>query len=275
MSSNIDVLCLSKNAELTSFQQELHAQRKKYMKYKLIQDILIKMTNESVLDRSLSEKVKDILIFQDAMESEMFSLLGLKVESVTPSELTFQEQCKLKSAFESYIYDYYQHFKTTYPDLMQANLSLSIHDQLITDLKEKLNLRQEEDLKGLGQISLKLDELIKLRTEELPKILDKKSEEYELKMKIMDAKYKVLHYRLKLSIFTETDKCFEAYKELVAHIEKQKEECRKNIEQLTIQKQKYAVVQSKEYNDILKAYLQYKSLIEEKKALLQKLQNKL
>lgn len=267
--------CNQKDAEESAF-QKLQEARKRYIRNKCLHDILVDMIKGDLLEDNLCEKIKDILNFQDVLEGmsldgDMLFLLGLK-NHVTPSQLSFQEQCKVKSVFEQYVSDYYQNFQNNHADLMQANLSSNIHDRLIKDLKEKLNLKQQEDVERLTETSTNLNEIIKLRTEELSKILTRKLEEYELKMKIMHAKYKVLHYRLKMSIFTEVDKCFEAYQELIQDIQRQQEACRRNIEALNLQKEKYAVVQCKEFDSILETYLQYKCMIQEKKALLEKLQ---
>lgn len=281
MSSDIDESfheCIPDDAQYSGFQQKLQVQRRRYIRNKLLHDMLLEMIREGFLNSNLSQKVKDILIHQDALESislnesDMLSLLGLKREHLTPVGLTFEEQCKLKSAFERYLSQYYHTFQNSHADLLRANLCTNMNDMLIKDLKERLSLKQQEDVENLTQTSLNLDQIIKLRTEELSKIVARKLEEYELKMKIMNAKYKMLYYRLKLSVFTESDKCFEAYQELIRDVRAQQEACQKNIEALALQKEKYTVVQSKEFDSILQAYLQYKTLIHEKKALLEKLQ---
>lgn len=281
MSSDIDESfhdCTPEGAEHSGFQQKLQVQRRRYIRNKLLQDVLMEMIKGGVLNSNLSQKVKDILVHRDVLESisvdtsDVLSLLGLKAEHVTPAGLTFEEQCKLKSAFERYLCQYYQNFQNTHPELMQANLCTNMNDRLIKDLKERLSLKQQEDVEHITQTGVNLDKIFKLRSEELLKIIGRKLEQYELKMKIINAKYKMLYYRLRLSVFTESDKCFEAYQELVRDIRTQQETCQKNIETLTLQKEKYTVVQCKEFDSILGAYLQYKTLIHEKKNLLEKLQ---
>lgn len=283
MSSDIDgtasnIIC--EDVEPLKLQQKLKMQRERYIRNKILRDTLMEMTKTHSIEKRLSDKVKDVLIFQDVLEGMSLKKtsnalsLGLNVEDLTPSELSFQEQCKVRNALEGYLTDYYQNFRNTYPHLIQANLSTDIQDKIAKDLKETLNLKQQEDIKNNARTSRELSEIVRLRTEELPKIIAKKLEQYELKMKITFAKYKVLHYRIKTFIFTETDKCIESYRQLIADIEKQHETCQKNIEDLALLKQKYATVHCKEFDSILETYLQYKSQIYGKQTLLNKLERK-
>lgn len=281
MSSRIDERFQNSNledVEQPKLQQKLQVERKRYMKHKFMHDILTNIIEEDLLDKKLSEKVKDTLIYQDVLEStsldasDMFSVLGLSVNDLIPPELTYQEQCKLKSSFEHYVSNYYRNFQTMHVDLIQANLCTNMYDKLITDLKEHLSMKQQADIQNLTEVSANLEHIIKLRTEELPKIVARKIEEYELKMKITYAKYRVLLYRLKKLVFTEVDKSFEAYQELIRDVQEQMEACRKNIQTFALQKEKYAVVHCKEFDSILEEYLQYKTLIHDKRTLLEKLQ---
>lgn len=262
---------------LLELEEKLKVQRKRYIRNKLLHDLIRKLCGANCLENNLSEKVKDLLIFQDALEVIGFNepsnplLFGLKMEDLTPSELSYKEQCKVNSALEGYFLKFFQNFKTNYSHLIEANLCTNVQNKLAKELKEKLILRQQEDIKDVTETSLDLNEIIRLRTEELPVIISTKLEEYELKVKVTYAKYKVLQYKVKVSVFTEVDKCTDAYKELINDIQKQQEVCRKNIEDLTLLKEKYIAVRCKEFNSILESYLQYKSQVEAKCTLLSKI----
>lgn len=278
MSSNTDETAFvtrSKNAEF----DEVTSQRRRYIRNKFLHDVLIEMTKNELLDSGLYQEVKNILSFQDVLEGLSlkqagFNLLGLNASDLEQPKLSYQQGCKLGSALKEYLSEYYQDFCDKYPDLIQADLCTKVQDKVAKDLKEKLNRKQQEDYKQLTQVGCNLNEIIRLRTVELPKIVADKLQEYELKMKITEAKNTVLNYKMKVSIFTEVEKCPEVYQELIRDIYKQQEDCHKNIEELTLLKEKYATVHSKEFESILQKYLQYKSQIQAKQAMLSQLQKK-
>ncbi|KAJ8928668.1 hypothetical protein NQ314_018762 [Rhamnusium bicolor] len=65
----------------------------------------------------------------------------------------------------------------------------------------------------------------------------------------------------------ETSNSLKAYKQLIKDLKQQQQDCQKEIEDLNELKEKYDQVSCKQYDDILKSYLQYKAAIEKKKLL--------
>lgn len=133
---------------------------------------------------------------------------------------------------------------------------------------QEIQLTYMENLKNVYDL---LQELLHLRFNPVKDLIENKIDEYSMKSKMYSLKSDIFKQKARTDIFNQNAISFGAYEKLFNDIFEQQNECQKQIDDLIELKEKYNIVSCKEYDEILKSYLQYKSALEKKKDLYKQL----
>ncbi|XP_018571059.1 uncharacterized protein LOC108910813 [Anoplophora glabripennis] len=277
--------------EVNDVYEFLNLEKNKYVQYKIISDTLEECVNESSdLDRSLKDKVRDILLGGSATQTlfldeytskESTTLFGIC--GINEQELNYIERHQLQKILELKLDCKYKDIcgefhKITNKDVNTAfetpsSLQMASDDKVLIEYKNKLVSEQEQYVKNLLNLLELLEEISNLRLKKLPQVTEQKIKECQVEQKMNNLKSLLAQEKIRIDIFTETSSSLKAYKELIKDIKEQQKDCEMEIWELKNLKEKYNQVSCKQYNDILKSYLQYKSSIEKKKLLYSHLKN--
>ncbi|CAH0546358.1 unnamed protein product [Brassicogethes aeneus] len=266
--------------EVDDIREVLKSEHNKYLKYKIINDTIQELIGEnSSLDSELKAKAKEILLNSQCSQSVIIdknstdkgchTVFGIGDSSV---ELTYFERDSLKNSLERRLSEKCIHLDFS---LSENNLNskkcptfqLVEDDQILIDLKEKLKNEQKLYIENLFKKHEILNEIKNLRLTELPKIVDEKHTESVSLCKMNEVKSEILFKKVRVDIFSESNISLEAYKQFIADLKNQQKECQMEIDDILDLKEKYKIVACKQYNDILKSYLQYRASNEKKKML--------
>lgn len=129
-------------------------------------------------------------------------------------------------------------------------------------------------MKNLEKIYDLLKQLLQLRFTNVKELVDSKITEYSLKSEMYHLRTEMMKGKTKTDFFNETPISLQAYKELFNNMSEQQADYHKQITNLNQLKQQYKLVACREYNEILKSYLQYKDAVEKKMALYKQLKEK-
>lgn len=80
---------------------------------------------------------------------------------------------------------------------------------------------------------------------------------------------KMLETKSRVNTFEETSISLDSYRNVMREVIKEQKEFQKEIDQLLQLKERYTAVACKEFDEILKDYLQYKSAIDRKRQILE------
>ncbi|KAJ8922262.1 hypothetical protein NQ315_004200 [Exocentrus adspersus] len=281
--------------EVNDLYEHLKFERNKYAKYKIIQDALEECIDvNSELDQNLKTKVRDILLSGSVVQClslEEFpsnesrqSVLGLI--DINQHELNYMENKHLQDVLKRKLEEKYETVcddfrKTTSKDIentlenipSSVPLQMVTEDKILLDLKDRLLLEQEQYVKNLSNQSDLLSEITDARLKKVPELTEHKIKEYQIKEKLNHVKSSLMQEKVRVDVFTEANGSLQAYKELIKDIKDQQSDCEKEIQRLMDLKEKYSQVSCKQYDDILKSYLQYKATIEKKKLLYETLKS--
>ncbi|KAG5900659.1 hypothetical protein JTB14_005929 [Gonioctena quinquepunctata] len=275
--------------EVNDLKEFLKLEKNKYVQYKIIYDTLEEyIKDENTVEDNLKAKVRDIMLGESLAQSLTLdynpfdktnvSLLG--ESDVGQSNLTYQEGNVLQEILNKKLNRKYQDITREFNSLTNKDLTksfeqtdnstsmqLSPEDKVLLEYKNKLTSEQEQYIKNLITLSDLLQEITDLRLKSLPETIEKKVEECQIEEKINHLKSLLSNEKCRVDVFTETSCSLKAYKELIKDIKEQQHECQKEIQYLKELQEKYKEVSCKQYDDILKSYIQYKSSIEKKKIL--------
>lgn len=273
--------CNAQEQELNDLSEFLKLEQNKYLHQKILYDLIEEALKEDHLETELKLKIKDIILSENVKQTLSLDLIDCKGNdkllgiSENKSLLTYSESSSLRdllrvklsknvpSIIESH---------TDWTELMESNKSLgpiqlNVEDMTILDYKNKFVIEQEKYINNLLKLQELLEEISNKRVIELPVIMSQKINECKIEEKLNHLKCILSQQKCKVDIFTETNCTLKAYKELIKGIVEQQNECQREIENLLDLKQKYEQVSGKQFDDILKPYLLYKSSLEKKKVL--------
>ncbi|KAF2897949.1 hypothetical protein ILUMI_08224 [Ignelater luminosus] len=274
--------------ELDTLVKEVTTQRRKYNEYQIIQDVIYECIKESCeFSGELQSKIADILTasnLQSCVElGSNCTLLGLNFNL---SELTYEENENLKAVVQLRLVEKRRKIfkelgelgitieETDYPLESSSALNLSVQEKVLIDLKQQLNEKQDLYIRLLQELREILEKIINLKVKTLADITNDKIKTYEIKSELFCIRTKLLNVKLKMKIFSETTLTLNAYKEILKDVLQQQKDCREEIGKLQELKEKYKQVSCKQYDEILRNYIKYKSNIEKKRLLYNHLHKK-
>lgn len=282
----------AKEQEISHLMELLNSEFKKNVHYKVIYSILKEYASQDDnSNQNLKTKINNILSSHNASQTIMINssrdnrhnILG--IEDITSSvaisyadrnilfEILRSKVVEKRTALEKHLCKLkLENGIDKCSDIKKENyssalLNASPDDRCLMDYREKLLFEQEKYVNQLLELKRLLLELIEIRLKELPEIAELKIKQYQVKDKINQLKSVFTKAKCQMEIFTETTYSLKAYTNLMDDVKKQQEEYQNEIETLQELKKKYAEVSSKQYNEILQSYVQYKTSIEKKKIL--------
>ncbi|XP_056633528.1 uncharacterized protein LOC130443084 [Diorhabda sublineata] len=271
--------CNAQEQELNDLSEFLKLEQNKYLHQKILYDLIEEALEEDHMETELKIKIKDIILSEnvkqtlDLRNSEgKDKLLGI---SDSNTLLTYTESSSLRDLLKEKLTKNVHNIIESHSDwteLIESNKSLGliqlpVEDMTLLDYKNKLAVEQEKYIMNLLKLQELLEEISDKRVIELSGIMTQKIQECKIEEKLNHLKCILSQQKCKVDIFTETNCTLKAYKELIRGIIEQQNDCQKEIEKLLDLKQKYDQVSGKQFDDILKPYLLYKSSLEKKKVL--------
>lgn len=258
----------------------------KYRQYKILLECIEECVEDDCnLDEDIKNKIKNVLLEssisqtrlnEDSNEVLSETVLGL---SLSAKDITYSESNKLRSCIKSKLDKksqqlenkcsslFSQDFKDMGKEKRESPLDLCQEDANLLQFRNELAQEQECFLKNQLELLEILEELKNIRLKTVPEVTEQKVQECTVKSKINYLKSQLAKNKCKLDTFKETSNSLKAYTEIIADMKEQHNKLKFDVEQLQDLKKKYAQVSCKEYDDILKSYLQYKSSLEKKKML--------
>lgn len=252
----------------------------KFRKYKILLDCIEEcIEDDNNLDSELRTKIKKIILGEQVSQTRLSdnpiedtfeTILGVPLSS---TELTFSESNNLHSCLKSKLDSKSASFKSecfrdvtdTSEISSESPLDLAQNDATLLDYRNQLVTEQETYMKNQIDMLDLLEELKDIRLKTVPEVTDKKYEECNFRSRINHLKSQLASNKCRIDIFMETSDSLKAYTEILKDLKEQQEELAMEIERLKHLKKKHSEVSCKEYDDILKSYLQYKSALAKKK----------
>lgn len=282
--SSVDIDKLNKEIEQLNACVKL--ERRKYNKYSIIKDVAMSCTTEeSCLPTELQSKVYEILTADDVGQCLQLTpndtLLGL---SHPNTELTYEEKEQIRNAVQKGIIKksrkLFEELEelgiacNEVNDVTHSVISLSVEDKVLMDYKRELNEKQSLYISQLEELISVLKEILELKSKTLPESTNNKTHACEIELRLLQLQSQVMNAKVTVDIFTETSSSMDAYRQLLKDICQQQTDCKQEIEKLRELKEKYKQVSCKQYNEILRNYVKYKSIIENKRDFLNLLNEK-
>jgi hypothetical protein len=277
--------------ELIDAKEFFQFQHNKYRQYKILYDTVQEgVCNSNLWDNELQLKVQDVL-FEDSCaqvidlenggftddSSNIFGLLHMD-----KSELTCDESIKLKQFIDLILQEKYNNICKEFIKITGENINLisstsknyndfdvSSEDINLLELRGKVEHQQKIYTQNLLKEKGVLEDLVKLRLEKLPKVCEEKIKECEVISRKCELQTKIVQDKTRVEIFGEA---LPAYRELIKDVKIQQEECQQDIQYLQKLKEKYKLVACKQFDELLKSFIQYKSSLEKKKLMYESLQ---
>lgn len=270
---------ISDKENLESLIKRLAAVNEENVTYKILYDSIKDVLADGILNDEFCKKINTVLISQELLQTAHIGPNTTVFDFQEPQvQLTYQEQVTLRDAIELKLIEKENEIesfvKSVSKGVSKSSLILphvNINDKILLDLKAQLHEEQTNYLNHLVESSNLLESIVKLRIEKLPQICDAKTQETYFNTKINEIKMKIINEKVRVSMYTEATVTFDAYQEFVRDCHVQQEECKKEIDNLKLMKEKYKIVSCKEYDEILKSYLQYKTAIDKMSELYKKL----
>ncbi|XP_017772852.1 PREDICTED: uncharacterized protein LOC108559968 [Nicrophorus vespilloides] len=270
---------ISDKENLESLIKRLAAVNEENVTYKILYDSIKDVLSDGILNDEFCKKINTVLISQELLQTAHIGPNTTVFDFQEPQvQLTYQEQVTLRDAIELKLIEKQNEIESFVKSVSKGELESSlilphvnINDKILLDLKAQLHEEQTNYLNHLVESSNLLESIVKLRIEKLPQICDAKTQETYFNTKINEIKMKIINEKVRVSMYTEATVTFDAYQEFVRDCHVQQEECKKEIDNLKLMKEKYKIVSCKEYDEILKSYLQYKTAIDKMSELYKKL----
>lgn len=281
MTSSTVAISESAREELDKLIREVSIQRRKYNEYQIIQDVICECIKESCeFSGELQSKIVDILTASNLQSCVGLggncTLLGLNFNL---TELTYEEHENLKEVVQLKLIEKRRKIfkelcelgitieETDCPLESSSVLNLGVQEKVLIDLKQQLNEKQDLYIRLLQVLREILEKVINLKVKTLSETTNDKIRTYQIQTELFCIRTKLLNVKLKTKIFSETTLTLNAYKEILKDVLQQQKDCREEIEKLQELKEKYKQVSCKQYDEILRNYLKYKSNIEKKRLL--------
>lgn len=105
--------------------------------------------------------------------------------------------------------------------------------------------------------------------QDLPEIQAHKLTECSVKSHMYYLRAKLLETKSRVNTFEETSISLDSYRIVMREVVEEQKECQKEINRFLELKERYTAVACKEFDEILKDYLQFKSAIDRKRRILE------
>ncbi|XP_044271861.1 uncharacterized protein LOC123015881 [Tribolium madens] len=252
--------------------------RDKYTQLQILHQAVLDFVTGSP-NSELKTKVENILLEESCkqvgvLDNEGFSqnsnLLGLP--SSKNNELSYNEGLTLAKSVEQILQQKYKNIrdeflKVTSEDVNSVPGRDTSQDKTLIELKGKLEEQQHKYINNLLSEQKILEDLAKLRLDYLPKVCKEKIKECQMEAHISELKTKIVSETTRIDVFMEQSYSLAAYMELLKDIKEQQLEFQSEIKHLKEMKEKYKQVDCKQFDDILKSYIQYETSLAKKKML--------
>ncbi|CAH1981779.1 unnamed protein product [Acanthoscelides obtectus] len=269
---------------INDLSEPLQTEYNYYMQYKTIFNVLEEFARQEDCGDSENDKLKskvyEIIVQESLAQTTRLGDLEddiLGVKDVNSLSLTYLESRRLEEIVKKKLIEK-QCQLTNKNGMLDKNKSkLLTSDPSLNELienKNQLIALKQEYVKNLLTLAELMTELKEMRLNELPQALEMKIEEWTLSGKICNLKARLLTSKNRVDAFTETSTSLEAYKQLVKDIKREQRVCEEEIENLKQLKRQYEQVSCKQYDEILKSYLEYKAALERKKLLYSRFKDK-
>ncbi|XP_064211362.1 uncharacterized protein LOC135265596 isoform X1 [Tribolium castaneum] len=265
--------------ELNNLRHLLKLQRDRYTHLQILyQAVADFISTAGALNPELATKVENILHEQscqqvDVLDNEYTQLLGLR--SSGNSELSFNEGRTLRKEIGLILEHKYkkvcdEFLKATSQNVNSVDgrdgcdFSVRPEDNTLVVLKKKLEEQQQKYLENELTKEKILEDIAKLRLEKLPKVCDEKIKECQIRAQVGELRTKLACETSRIDVFMERSNSLKAYKELLKDIKEQQLECESEIKHLQKMREKYKQVACKQFDQILKSYVEYKAALSRK-----------
>lgn len=249
------------NNSLVNIQKKLNSKCECYLTLKLIKDLAEECIKESTdLNKNLKLAIKNQLLHATCVHIAPFPIKP-------PTKLTYLEGRQLIQDLKHRLTKRLTELDPPLCTDFRGNAQSIQTDTILIERKQNFFKTQTEHLEKVRQLEQVLCKIVKTRLGTIPQVAEKQIRHAELTNELNQVKMQLTERKMRVDIFTETNKSLEAYKKLIAHIQTQRTEHEKEIETLENLKDRFRRVNSAEFNKILTSYLQYKKSIEKKRMI--------
>lgn len=263
---------------------QMKTQRIEHSKYQILKELLEEESYD-LLDLELKEKLKTIL--SNNLSKNILFLQGesystthvLGISELLDAKLTHEESTIvsriLQKALDSKYSDLCSKFKTatnlSLPNKvaeMGKNLDDTPQDYYLLNIRSEIVDQQERYLKNLQRKQDLLESLAKRRLEKLPKVCESKVQEYDTITRLNSLKTQLVREKTRINTFTQEKGDLRSYEETINGLKERTMKCTRNIETLKDLKKAYSQSTGKQYDEILKQYIQYEKALEKKQLMI-------
>lgn len=268
--------------EVNDLMNFLKVEQSKYLQQKIIYDLIEDIINHDHMDPKLKSKVKEVMLSENVKQTSSIDTKAYKIKELPllgvdkqNTVLTYSESSVLQEMLKMKLSENTTAITASHQswaDLVESNhqlqpLQIDSDDTVLLEYRNKLYVEQQKYIKNLANLHDLLEEIVEVRVKKLPELFEDKLKESQLVQKINHLKCTLADEKCNVDIFTETPCSLKAYNELINEVKEQQKDCQKQINDLKELKEKYKQISGKQYDDILKTYLQYKASLEKKKVL--------
>lgn len=258
--------------QMSDYSEIIKIETRKYLMSKLLYDSAKEslIIGDNEMDKNLSQQILDFFMLEE-VDSDLngLTLLDLKATKT----FSYFELQQLKNITENRLAKFANEV-LKYEGSFNGCETADVEDKLVLEYKKKLSQEEDTYLRDLSEEKSQLLEIIQLKTQVLPEVANNKLLESELTIKMNNLKSSLLLEKARVNIFMETEKSLQAYKELIKDMEAHKIALDEEIKDLQLLKEKYRQVHCKEFESILKSYIQHKRSLEKRKILYDQLNHK-
>ena len=272
----------SSRQETADLVEILKCVRTKYLRNKTLYDSLREYSADSDIKSDLTTNVRNVL-----MEMDVKNCMGLQQPTPNTKLLQVGDTGSLSLSYcdEHEVLIHVQKkliksnkvltemlCKLESVNTFQCNFfNLCTEDKILINLKTRLNEQQKIYADNLLKRHDLLEGILSIRLNDTKNMADLKTEELDICGKLHKLQVEIINLKNRRDILNETPTSMVAYSELLKDIYLEQMECQQKIEELEELKEKYNLVSCKQFEDILKSYLKYKTDFERKEALIKEL----
>ncbi|XP_064210780.1 uncharacterized protein LOC135265330 isoform X2 [Tribolium castaneum] len=253
--------------ELNNLRHLLKLQRDRYthlqILYQAVPDFI---STAGALNPDLATKVENILHEQSCQQVEVLDNENTQLLGLQSSGHRLILEHKYKKVCDEFLKATSQNVNSV-DGRDGCDFSVRPEDNTLVVLKKKLEEQQQKYLENVLTEEKVLEDIAKLRLEKLPKVCDEKIKECQMGAQVGELKTKLARETSRIDVFMERSNSLKAYKELLKDIKEQQLECESEIKHLQEMREKYKQVACKQFDQILKSYVEYKASLSRKEMM--------
>lgn len=248
--------------------QAVKYERDKLNKYRILCQAIkdcTKLSSKQQLDDDLKSKINTMRLNSQCYQliniGSDGKLLGIELQQTT-NRLDHTEREQLRTVLLCTLKDQYVRIREQFEQLTQKSIdSCSVQsDNCATlDLYNKLLDKQNQCEENLVKLHGLFECMLKMKLDELPGLTDRKFEEAQLKFNMLSLRNQILQIKVTSDVLNECSEATQAYKTLNRDIAEQKAQYEKKLADLIDLRERYKLVSCKQFDEILKTYVQYKN----------------